>query len=67
MKNVFIGGAPTYVCHFFHQSFCLSIRPFAPCDLRYHILPYIYLLLDWYISISRPIGQKSANQINGSI
>ena len=35
MRNAFIDGAPTYVCHFFH----LSIRPFA----RHVISGTVYL------------------------
>ena len=68
MSNVFIGVALTYVCNFFRPSICLSIRPFATCNLRVHIFFLsTYLLLDWQIELFLLIGWKSANQINDSI
>ena len=63
-RNIFIGRAPTYVCHFFHTFISLSIRPFA----RHVIIGTAYFSYEHiYEEIGRlefflPIGQKSANQ-----
>ena len=62
-RDVFMGGAPTYVCHIFLPSMCLSIRPLARHVISGTVyFSYYHILLDWQIGIFLKIGWKSANQ-----
>ena len=54
MEEFFIGGASTYVCHFFHLPIYLFIRPFFRIMRSQE--PYIFLINKFITTLAD--GQK---------
>ena len=45
MQGLFLGGAPTYICHFFHPSICPSICPAGCRSVVHHISGTVHHLI----------------------